>query len=76
MIFKNKVLINGNFQKMSIPKSEKRYTGVSASRQFWDLKKTSLQEICVIGTERGSPTNANIPHLHIHKPKTVVVETV
>ena len=25
---------------------------------------------------RGSPTNAKIPHLHVHKPKTVVVETV
>ena len=70
MIFKNKVLINGNFQQMSIPKSEKRYTGVSASRQFWDLKKTSLQEICVIGTVGESPTNAKILHLRVHKPKT------
>ena len=25
---------------------------------------------------RGSPTNAKIPHLHIHKPKTVVAETL
>ena len=23
-----------------------------------------------------SPTNAKIPHLHVHKPKSVVVETV
>ena len=35
-----------------------------------------LHEICVSGTVGGSPTNVKIPHLHIHKPKTVVVEPV
>ena len=43
---------------------------VPALRAFWDLEKTVLPEIRVSGI------NEKIPHLHIHKPKTVVVETV
>ena len=49
---------------------------VTALRAFWDLEKTVLNEICVSGTVLWSPTNVKIPHLHVHKPKTVVVETV
>ena len=49
---------------------------VPALRAFWDLEKTVLHEIRVSGTVLWSPTNAKIPHLHVHKPKTVVVETV
>ena len=50
---------------------------VPASRAFWDLEKTLLHEIRVSGTVGGGySTNAKIPHLHVHKPKTVVVETV
>ena len=45
-------------------------------RAFWDLEKTVLHEICVSGTVLWSPNNAKIPHLGIHKPKIVVVETV
>ena len=46
---------------------------VPALRAFWDLEKTkkSCQWDC-----SKSPTNAKIPHLHVNKPKTVVVETV
>ena len=43
-----------------------------ALRAFWDLEKTVLHEICV----SGSPNNAKIPHLHAHKQKNVVVESV
>ena len=43
---------------------------VPALRAFWDLEKTVLPEIRVSGI------NAKIPHLHIHKPKTVALETV
>ena len=49
---------------------------VPALCAFWDLEKTVLHEIHVSGTVGGPPTNAKIPHLHVHKPKTVVVETV
>ena len=45
-------------------------------RAFWDLEKTVLHEICVSGTVLQSPTTVKIPHLHVHKPKTVVVETM
>ena len=40
-------------------------------RVFWDLEKTVLHEICVIGTVLWSPTNANSPtyNLHVHEPK-------
>ena len=47
-----------------------------ALRAFWDLEKTVLHEIRVSRTVLWSPTNAKIPHFHVHKPKTVVAETV
>ena len=56
---------NGNFSLLYVQR-------VPALRGFWDLEKTVLHKIHV----SGSPTNAKIPHLHVHKPKTVVVETV
>ena len=40
------------------------------------LKKTALLEIGVSGTVGGPLLTRKIPHLHIHKPKTVEVETV
>jgi hypothetical protein len=41
------------------------------------LEKTVLHEIRVSGTVLWSPTNANSPtYTYVHKPKTVVVETV
>ena len=44
---------------------------------FRDLEKTVLHEIRVSGTVKQSPTTTTkIPHLHVNKPKTVVVETV
>ena len=44
---------------------------------FWDLKKTALRKIRISGTaHRGSSTNAKIPHLRVHKPKTTVVAPV
>ena len=49
---------------------------VPSLRKFWDLEKTVLHETCVSGTVLQSPTTAKIPHLHVHKPKTVLVETV
>ena len=49
---------------------------VPALRGFWDLEKNVLHEIRVSGTVLQSPTTAKIPHLHVHKPKTMVVETV
>ena len=49
---------------------------VPALRVFWDLEKTVLHETRVSGTVLWSPTNANSPHLHVTKPKTVLVETV
>ena len=49
---------------------------VPALHAFWDLEKTVLNEIRVSGTVVNPPTNVKIPHLHVHKPKTVVVETV
>ena len=45
---------------------------VPALGGFWDLKKTVLRKICISGSV-GLPTYAKIPHLHVHKPKTVVV---
>ena len=45
-------------------------------RAFRDLKKNVLHEIRVSGTLLWSPTNAKSPHLHVHKPKTVLVETM
>ena len=47
-----------------------------ALRAFWDLEKSVLHEIHVSGTVVSPPTNTKIPHLHVHKPKTMVVETV
>ena len=47
---------------------------VPALHAIWDLEKTVLHEICVSGTVVSPPTNAKIPHLHVRKPKTVVVE--
>ena len=44
---------------------------VPALRPFWDLEKTVLHEIRVSGTVVS--TNEKIPHLHVHKPKTVLV---
>ena len=44
---------------------------VPALRPFWDLEKTVLHEIRVSGTVIS--TNEKIPHLHVHKPKTVLV---
>ena len=41
---------------------------VPALRVFWDLEKTVFDEIRVSGT--------NIPHFHVHKPKSVLVEIV
>ena len=41
-----------------------------------DLEKSMLHETRVSGTVLWSPTNAKIPHLHVHKPKTVIVETM
>ena len=58
------------------PKSSKKIDGIQrvpALLAFWDLEKTVLHEICVNGTVGGPPTNAKIPHLHVHKPKTTVV---
>ena len=49
---------------------------VPALRVFWDLEKTVLHEIRVSGTVLWSSTNANSPHLHVHKPTIVLVETV
>ena len=46
---------------------------VPALRAFWDLEKTVLHEMRVSGTV---VSNAKIPHLHVDKPKTEVVETV
>ena len=48
---------------------------VPALCAFWDLEKTVLHETYVSGTVLWSP-NANSPHLHIHKPKDVLVETL
>ena len=53
-----------------------RIQQVPALRAFWDLEKTVLHEILVSRTVGGSPTNPKIPHLYVHKPKTVVVETL
>ena len=41
-------------------------------RAFWDLEKNVLHEIRVSGTVLQSPTTTKIPHLHVHKAKTVV----
>ena len=49
---------------------------VPTLRAFRDLEKTVLHEIRVSGTVKQSPTTTKIPHLHVHKPKTVVVEIV
>ena len=57
-----------------IPKKE--IQRVPTLQAFWGLEKTVLHEIHVSGTVVSPPTNAKIPHLHVHKPKTVVVETV
>ena len=43
---------------------------------FWDLEKTVLHEIRVSWTVGVFPTSVKIPHLHVHKPKTILVETV
>ena len=43
---------------------------VLALLRFWDLRK-----ICVSGTV-GGPSKAKIPHLHVHKPKIVVLYRV
>ena len=40
------------------------------------LAKTMLHEICVSGTVVGPLLTQKIPQLHIHKPKTMVVETL
>ena len=49
----------------------------SPTYTFWDFEKTVLHEICVSGTVGGPLLfNKKIPHLPIHKPKTVVVENV
>ena len=45
---------------------------VLALSGFWDLKKTALLKIRVNGTVRGSPKNAKIPYLWVHKPKIEV----
>ena len=50
--------------------------GVPALHAFLYLEKTVLHESRVSGTLQWSPTDANVPHLHVHKPKTVVVDTV
>ena len=39
-------------------------------------KKPCYMKFVLVGLYKGSPTNAKIPHLHVHKPKTLVVETV
>ena len=50
--------------------------GVPALRKFWDLKKKHVTwNLCLPDCSK-STTNAIIPHLHVHKPKTVVVETM
>ena len=43
---------------------------------FGDLEKTMLHEICVSETVPWSFTDARVPHLHVHKPKTMIVESV
>ena len=40
------------------------------------LEKTVLHEIRVSGTVGGPLITQKSPHLHVDKPKTVVVETV
>ena len=71
-------------QKVPLTRSEwsffysgknKEIQRVPTLRVFWDLGKTVLHETRVSGTALWSPTNAKFPHLHIHKPKNVVVET-
>ena len=49
---------------------------VPALREFWDLEKTVLHEICVSRTVVNPLLTQKSPHLHVHKTKTVVVETV
>ena len=49
---------------------------VPALRAFWDLEKTVLHEIRVSWTVGVFPTSVKIPHLHVHKPKALEVETV
>ena len=49
---------------------------VPALHAFWDFEKTVFHEIRVGGIIVNPPSNAKIPHLHVHKPKTVVLETV
>ena len=60
--------------KLVIVLFESKYR-VPALCGFWDLKKTALCKICVSWTvcRRGSPSNAKIPHLCVHKPKIAVV---
>ena len=52
------------FGTLSTPK--KHIERVPVLLAFWDLEKTVLHKICV----------SWIPQLHVHKPKSVVVETV
>ena len=63
--------MNFNFHQFNVMKLT--IQRIPALRGFWDLKKTVLREIGISGTVGGSITNAKIPHLRIHKPKTAVV---
>ena len=42
---------------------------------FWDLEKPVGHEMCVSGTVESPLLMQKSPHLPVHKPKTMVVET-
>ena len=65
------------YQGITVTKFEQLVQSVPTLRAFWDLeKKTVLHEIRVSWTVGVFPTSVKIPHLHVHKPKTILVETV
>ena len=65
----------GGFPESVFTNQWQNYRGIFSWLAFWDLEKTMLHEIRVSETVV-SPILTKIPHLHVHKPKTVVMETV
>ena len=51
------------------------YRESPAFADFGTWKKIALRKIPRKLDCRGAPTNTKIPHLHVHKPKTAVVES-
>ena len=73
-MWKKNIIVNFTIQKLKNKHiSLKKYTNWAIlGHVTQNLEFTSWTTSC----EPKSPTNAKIPHLHVHKPKNVVVETV